>query len=193
MEDVACIDRQERRCAAEQNGKEVERGSAKKQFVACLSGCHPNPTTGSMLSICADVGRPWLSTCLSEAICRFRARCRSSSVSSLTRRRARLTLSAHDGATGSSVLVAERLAIPIVSPIAQPFCDVATASTIATSPPARSWNARTRRSRLVLGGVPGCQPHTRHIRRPVPAATRAVSLRNGLSDSPQATRWHGPL
>jgi hypothetical protein len=57
--------------------------------------------------------------------------------------RAPLTLSAHDGATGSSALVAERLAIPIVLPIAQLFCDVATASTIATSRLAPSWNVRT--------------------------------------------------
>ena len=50
-----------------------------------------------------------------------------------------------DEATGSAVLVAERLAMPIVSPIAQPFCEVATVSTIATSRLAPSWNAPTHR------------------------------------------------
>ena len=93
----------------------------------------PKPPIGSMLSIFADVGRPWLLTFLNEGICPFRARCRSSSASSLTRQSVPLTLSEHDRTTGSFALVAERLAIPIVLLIVQLCCDAATASTIATS------------------------------------------------------------
>ena len=52
-----------------------------------------------MLSICANLEQSWLSTYLSETICRSRVRCRSSSACFRTKRRAQPTLSGHDGVT----------------------------------------------------------------------------------------------
>ena len=69
-----------------------------------LIGLSPKPTTGSMLGICFNVWQPWLSTCFIETTCRSRARFRSSSNCSRTKRRARPTLSAPDGVRGSSDL-----------------------------------------------------------------------------------------
>ena len=65
------------------------------------------------------------------------------------RLRVLLTLNARAGATGSSVPGAERSVLPIVSPNVQPFCDVATASTIAISLPVQSWS----RTHTPLSGV----------------------------------------
>src|SRR5271169_5978578 len=45
---------------------------------------------------------------------------------------------------------------------------------------------------LVLGRLPGRQPDPRHVGRPVPAATRALALRDSLSDPPQTARRNGP-
>lgn len=59
------------------------------------------PTSGSILSICTNVERSWLSTYLNETICRSRARCRSFSGCFRMRPHARLTLSGRDGVTVS--------------------------------------------------------------------------------------------
>jgi len=63
---------------------------------------HP-PTTDSILSICMNVGRSWQSTYLSGTICRSLTRFLSFSACSRMKRRVLPTLSAHDGALGSSV------------------------------------------------------------------------------------------
>ena len=81
----------------------------------------PRPTTGSMLSIYANLGWSWLSTCLSETICHFLARCLSFSNCSRTKRPARPTLSALDGATGSFVATVAHPESLIASPIASAF------------------------------------------------------------------------
>ena len=44
---------------------------------------------------------------------------------------------------------------------------------------------------VVLGRLPGCQPDTRHVGRPVSAATRTAALRDGFPDSSQTAGWHG--
>src|ERR1700720_3670501 len=45
---------------------------------------------------------------------------------------------------------------------------------------------------VVLGRLPGRQPDPRHVGRPVPTATRALALRDSLSDSPQTACRNGP-
>ena len=100
----------------------------------------PRPTTGSMLSIYANLGWSWLSTCLSETICRFLARCLSFSNCSRTKRPARPTLSAPDGETGSFVATAAHPESLIASRIASAFVGAVIATATRASLRARSWN-----------------------------------------------------
>lgn len=160
-------------------------------YVHCvLIRLSPKGTMGSMSDICDDMEQPWALMYLSEATCRFPACFRNSSAFSQMRRHVLPTLNVHVGATGSSVPVAEHSAIPIVSPNAQPFCDVATASTIAILLPVQSWSVRIRRFRCGFG---------RRIWWPVRhLACRLFSssdnsvcrARDRFPDTPQATRWH---
>ena len=111
---------------------------------------HP-PTTGSILGIRASLGRPWLSTYLSKAICRFRARCRSFSDCSRTKRRAWPILSALDGAMGLFAGIAGRPANHDTSLPATAYFVAGNVAATQASPPALSWSARTRRSRSGFG------------------------------------------
>ena len=114
------------------------------------------PTTSSMLSTCANVKKSWSSTCSSETICRSLVRFRSSSACFRTRQHVRHTLSARDGATASPVPTAERPANPIATPLAPVFFVAGRVATKLASRPARSWSARTRRSRFGSGRPLGC-------------------------------------
>ena len=72
----------------------------------------------------------------------------------------RHTLSARDGATASPVPTAERPANPIATPLAPVFFVAGRVATKLASRPARSWNARTRRSRFGSGGAYLVASHT---------------------------------
>ncbi len=104
-----------------------------------------------MLSNCINLGLPWQSMCLSEVICRFRARCQSFSACSRMRRLALPILNAPAGSTGLSVLVAARSANLTVSPRAQAYYIAGNAAAIRALAPAPSWSARTHRFRFGSG------------------------------------------
>src|SRR3990170_6269388 len=147
------------------NKPSCSKGCSSRQIWCVLIRLSPRPTTGSMLSICANWRQPWLSTCLSEAICHFRARFRSSSDCFRTKRPARPTLSAPDGAVDSSVTTARHPESRTALPIAPAFSGVAIATAMRASPLARSWNDRTHRSRFG-SGQPTWSPAKRPACRP---------------------------
>ena len=129
----------------------IRRAAEMTRKRTLLIRLSPRTTTGSVLSMHADLGRSWLSTCLSEAICRFRARCRSFSDCCRTKRHARPTLSAPDGTMGSSATSAARPASHTALPIVPAFSGVVIATVTRVLPPVPSWNVRTRRSRSGVG------------------------------------------
>ena len=116
-----------------------------------LIGLSHTHTTGSILSICANLGRPWLLMYLSEATCRFRVRCRSSSTCFRMRRRALPILNAPDGTTGLSVIVAAHSVNLTVSPPVPAYSVVGSVVAIQASPLAPSWSAHIRRYRYGSG------------------------------------------
>ena len=104
-----------------------------------------------MLSFCITLEPPWRSTFLSEAICRFPARCLSFSVSSLMKQRALLTLSEQDGVTASFAHNAGWLTSRGTFLRARGYFAAVIAAVTQASLPAPSWNVRTRRSRCGSG------------------------------------------
>ncbi|ABM40042.1 hypothetical protein Pnap_4621 (plasmid) [Polaromonas naphthalenivorans CJ2] len=88
---------------------------------------------------------------LSEAIWRFRARCRSFSDCFRTRRHVRHTLSARDGAMALSVLVVAHPVSLTVFPLAPACSVVGSVAVTRASPLAPSWSAHTLRSRFGSG------------------------------------------
>jgi hypothetical protein len=88
---------------------------------------------------------------LSEAIWHFRTRCRSFSGCFRTRQHVPHTLSARDGPMASSVLVVTHPVSLTVSPLAPACSVVGSVAVTRVSPLARSWNARTLRSRFGSG------------------------------------------
>ena len=110
-----------------------------------------------MLSNCINLGVSCRSMCLSEAICRFRARCRSFSACFRMRLRARLILNAPDGVTGLSALVAAYPVNLIASPLDPAYSVAESVAAIRALWPARSWSSRIRRSRCG-SGLHTCSP-----------------------------------
>lgn len=118
-----------------------------------------------MVSICITLEPPWLSTFLSEAICRFRARCRSFSVSSLMKRRVLHILSVLDGAMASFARTAGWLMSHGTFLRALGYFAAVIAAVTQASPRAPSWHVRIRRFRSgsgrrtwLLARHPACRP-----------------------------------
>lgn len=150
-----------------------------------------SPTTSSMLSICANWGWSWLSMCLSEMICRPRARCRNSSACFRTKLPVRTTLNVPYGAMDSFASIAGHPASRGMFSLALVCCVAGDVAVTRASLQAPSWNAHTHRSRCG-SGQPTWSPARRPVCRPVPAATRTAALRDCFPDSSQTTGRHGP-
>ncbi len=106
---------------------------------------------GGMVSICITLEPPWLSTFLSETICRFRARCRSFSVFSLMKRSALHILNVLDGAMASFARTAgwPMRRGTLLCVLGYFAADIAAVT--QASPQAPSWHVRIRRFRSGSG------------------------------------------
>lgn len=135
---------------------------------------YPVPTTGSILSICMDVGQSWQSTYLSGTICRSLTRFLSFSACSRMKWRVLPTLSTHDGALGSSVRTVGWLTGH--GTFLRALGCFAAAIAAATQPYRRHRHGAHAYAALgrVLGSLRGRQPDA----RPVPSSCKIVGCHN---------------